>query len=332
LQTTSRSRRTARSWLGVAGGVNSEDRTLVRYNLDGSLDPSFDGDGKVVTAFTLGGIAIQSDGRIVTAGASGIGFGLARFNPDGSLDPTFDGDGKVETDFGVGAGAGSVAIAADGKIVAAGSAGGDFALARYNADGSIDPSFDGDGTVVTDFDEADAAHEVVIQTDGRIVAAGSSFFTCGCPDFSDSESFVLARYNADGSLDSSFAGDGKVFTGFGGRVQPANGVVIQADGKMVAAGYVCACRGVQGDPPPDFALARYNADGSLDPSFDGDGKVITDFGGNDQAYDVAIQADGKIVAAGERCCGNQIVNQDFALARYNPDGASTRTSTSTAKC
>ena len=179
--------------------------------------------------------------------------------------------------------------------------------------GELDPSFDGDGTVLTDFGALDVANGVAIQADGKIVAAGGSV----------SGSFALARYNPDGSLDPTFDGDGRVLTDFGLDFDVASGIAIQADGKIVAAG-------TSGEfDAANFALARYNPDGSLDPTFDGDGRVLTDFGARDEGFDVAIQADGKIVAAGFSDAGANPHN--FALARYLPDGA-TPLPTSKAQC
>jgi uncharacterized delta-60 repeat protein len=229
--------------------------------------------------------------------------------PPGDLDPTFDGDGKVTTDFaGIFAVAGAVAIQGDGKIVAAGTTAdvsgiSDFALARYNTDGSLDTAFDGDGKVTTDFAGlSDEANAISIQGDGKIVAAGVARIGLNGP-----QDFALARYNTDGSLDTTFGGDGKVTTDFAGANDQAHAVAIQGDGKIVAAGLAGS----------DFALARYNTDGSLDTTFGGDGKVTTDFAGpTDQAHAVAIQGDGKIVAAG--FAGSDF---DFALARYNTDGS-----------
>jgi uncharacterized delta-60 repeat protein len=232
----------------------------------------------------------------------------------GELDPTFSGDGKVLTDFGALDNANDVAIQPDGKIVAAGATRVgtnplNFALARYNPGGSLDPSFDGDGKVVTNFgSDLDSVLGVAIQADGKIVAAG--FTDAGV----NPANFALARYNPDGSLDPTFAGDGTLVTDFG-DFDFANEVAIQADGKIVAAG-------VSSLTDDNFALARYNPDGSLDPSFDGDGRVVTDFGGfigDDRAEAVAIQADGKIVAAGQASAGTNPLN--FALARYNPGGS-----------
>jgi uncharacterized delta-60 repeat protein len=228
----------------------------------------------------------------------------------GALDLTFDIDGLVTTDFGTyWEDCDSVAIQPDGKIVVAGSAyqevtDADFALARYNADGSLDTSFDGDGLVTTDFAfSPDHAFGVAIQADGKIVVVGDS-----------DHRFGLARYNADGSLDASFGTGGLVTTDVLWGSDYAKSVAIQADGKIVVAGYSYGSTG------KDFAVARYNSDGSLDASFDGDGLVTTNVGtGDDLAYSVAIQTDGKIVVAGRASQSGTGV--DFALARYNTDGA-----------
>jgi uncharacterized delta-60 repeat protein len=281
----------------------------------GELDPTFDGDGRVITDFGAGeegqDIAIQADGKVVVAGVSYAAndFALARYNTDGSLDTSLDGDGRVVTDLGSADRGSAVAIQGDGKIVAAGRSGAgldaNFALARYNPDGSLDTTFDGDGKVVTDFGGLDSAFDVAIQSDGKIVAVG---WASG-----DEQDFALLRYNADGSLDPSFDGDGKVSTGFAvGVDDTASGVAIQADGKIVVAGASGA-----GTTPYNFALARYNSNGSVDSTFDGDGKLLTDFGSFDHGEDVAIQADGKIVVAGTSAYSLN----DFALARYNLDGS-----------
>jgi len=214
----------------------------------------------------------------------------------GDLDPTFDFDGKVTTDFAGGPdGANAVAIQANGRIVAVGTGtvGGkwNFHSARYNPDGSLDNTFGIGGRVSTGFGSGeDFAYAVAIQADGKIVAAGCTFCALGVADF------ALVRYNVDGSLDATFGIGGKMTTDFSGRRDGAFAVAIQADGKIVAAGCT-ACEQVAGD----FAIARYNSDGSLDTTLDGDGKVTTDLnGGEDHGNAVAIQGDGRIVAAGAR--------------------------------
>jgi uncharacterized delta-60 repeat protein len=240
---------------------------VARYNADGSLDLSFDGDGMLTTDYGFGSsfaqaLAIQSDGKIVTAGfgaATGFDFFLTRYNSDGSLDTSFDGDGKV-TFPGLGSNdnrANAVVIQGDGKIVAAGctscfSSSSDFALVRYNSNGSLDGSFDGEGNVKTDFFGGDdQAYALMILADGRLVTAGGATVSGGVD-------FALARYNTDGSFDTSFDGDGKATTDFAGSSDQAYALSIQIDGKIVTAGRAL----VSGTF--DVALARHKADGSLE--------------------------------------------------------------------
>lgn len=329
----------------VAVGVyfptpSAGDFAVARYNIDGSLDTAFGIGGKVTTSFGSAGrdqawaVAIYKSGpnlgKIVVVGdttASGPNrFALARYNTDGSLDTSFDTDGMVTTDFRTSpsdispmAQAFSVALQSDDKIVLSGaffkffSNGWDFALARYNADGSLDTSFGGTGKVITNvggfpFGSGDSAASVAIQSDGKILAAGSAN-----PLAQNNSDFALVRYNTDGSLDTSFGTGGKVTTELGSTADFGKSVAIQSDGKIVLAGQY-------GDyPSADFALARYNTDGSLDASFDTDGKVLTNFGGWDLGQSVAIQSDGGIVAAGHT--QNASFALDFALARYNADGS-----------
>jgi uncharacterized delta-60 repeat protein len=205
----------------------------------------------------------------------------------GDLDTSFGGDGKVTENFTSGDDTGfAAAIQADGKIVAAGTAAfREFALARYNADGTLDTTFGGDGKVTTNFTSRDdAASGVAVQpSDGMIVAAGTA---------GNSGAFALARYNIDGTLDTGFSSDGKLTTNFTSGPDVAFGVAIQGDGKIVAAG-------LAGSDVWKLGLARYMADGSLDTSFGGDGKVTAGFpSGNAYAFGVAVQGDGRIVAAG----------------------------------
>ena len=290
----------------------------------GDLDTSFAVGGKVTTDFFHEGdfataIAIQGDGKIVAAGGAFTGvtftdFALIRYNIDGSLDASFGSGGKVTTDFGNAEVATAVAIQGDGKIVAAGrtfniSTGTlDFALARYNSDGSLDATFGAGGKVTTDFSSFDEVKAMAIQGDGKIVVAGTSLNPGTGLDF------TLARYNSDGSLDATFGTGGKVTTDFFHNNDLAWAVVIQGDGKIVAAGEAVPTLF------SDFALARYNSDGSLDATFGAGGKVTTDFFGSvDEAFGVAIQGDGKIVAVGRAPAPVTIDN--FGLARYNIDGS-----------
>ena len=279
----------------------------------GDLDLNFGTNGRVTTDFNGDydsghAVAIQSDGKIVVAGEVDFGgidhdFGMARYTYDGGLDTTFNTDGKVTTDFGSYDEGTAIAIQPDGKVIVAGFSGTDFALARYNNDGSLDTSFGTDGKVTTDFGEYCVGNAVAIQSDGKIIVAGYVWvYVDG--ELNDHSDFALVRYNSDGSLDTSFGTNGKVTTDFNGGSEEGKTVAIQSDGKIVVGGGY----GV-------FSLARYNSNGSLDTSFDTDGKVTTDFSGFgfEQCLAVAIQSDGKIVAVGE---GNSV----FTLARYNSNG------------
>jgi uncharacterized delta-60 repeat protein len=239
------------------GHVTSNDFAVARYNSSGSLDTSFDGDGKVVLDGFFGSIdehtdvAIQSDGKIVAAGNQGFeDFNVMRYNSNGSLDTTFSSDGRVQTDFKSRADvASSLAVQSNGKIVVAGRAdtctsscpadafNDDFALARYNPNGSLDTTFSSDGKATTGFGNLfEMALDVAVEGGGKIVAAGLA-----------GGNFTLARYTSGGALDTAFSGDGRTATDFG-ATDEANGVVIQSDGRIVAAGKTGNA---------DFAVARY---------------------------------------------------------------------------
>ncbi len=296
---------------------------LVRYNPNGSLDTSFDGDGIVTTQVGTTGteasaVAVQPDGKIVVAGIStisGTGFyTIVRYNPNGSLDTSFDGDG-IFTVSGIGH-PDSIAIQPDGKIVTAGSISldffsSDFCIVRVNPNGGLDTTFDTDGKAIVSISDpsagnTDLAFAIALQTDGKIVVGGESDFLNTARDF------TLARLNPDGSLDTTFDGDGKVRTSFGGnnQLEGIASIAIKPDGRIVAAGYGGE-NGVRG-----FTIAQYNTDGSLDTSFGGDGKVVvpTSSNGNERAYGVAVQPDGKIVAVGYSIL-------KFAVIRLNTDGS-----------
>jgi len=297
---------------------------LARYNSDGSLDTTFDTDGKVTTF--IGGadnafaVALQSDGKIVVAGNASNGsnhdFALVRYNSNGSLDTSFDTDGIALTDFGFdsGDGAEAMALQSDGKIILAGSSfnrntnDSDFALARYNSDGSLDTTFDTDGKVTTDFGISVLGNAITLQSDGKIVMAGSG-------NNGIDGDFVLARYNSNGSLDTTFDTDGKVDWDFGGQ-EIGNDVAIGLDSKIVVVGSTSSPL----FPISSFVLARYNTNGSPDTTFDTDGVVITEFGGDDFGQAIAIQTDGKIIIGGSANLG--FTNVVFALARFNVENSS----------
>ncbi|HNL13877.1 MAG TPA: DUF4347 domain-containing protein, partial [Accumulibacter sp.] len=304
---------------GYSHNGSNMDFALVRYNADGSLDTSFSNDGMLTTAVGTGNdyaysVVLQPDGKILVAGEGIVAnrdFALVRYNADGSLDTSFSGDGMLTTAIGPSYDVGySVALQPDGKILVAGfrlNGDQDFAVVRYNADGSLDTSFSGDGMLTTAIGPGyDTAYSLAIQPDGKILVGGQAYNGANMD-------FALARYNADGSLDTSFSNDGMLLTAIGSSTDIGYSVTIQPDGKILVAG-----ESFNGSKH-NFALVRYNSDGSLDTSFSGDGMLTTAVGaGNDYAYSVAVQLDGKILVTGS---SNNGTNDDFALVRYNTDGS-----------
>jgi uncharacterized delta-60 repeat protein len=343
--------------MGVGAGRVSF--ALARYNPDGSLDPTFGVGGIVRTVMAPGdnadealAIGLQPDGRIVVGGecntnppplepTTGFDFCLARYNPDGSLDPSFGEDGKVFTDVAAAASAetapgseflagwdivDSLLIQPDGRIVAAGVAdmglgqgGMNWAIARYNADGTLDPTYGDDGTVIVALGEGDnrdaPSGGIELQPDGKIVAAGVAVMGSD----NANRDFALARFNADGSLDTSFGTGGTVV----GAVAPGNlddlfwDMDLQPDGKIVAGGLSGGTNTFEGN---DFLLARFTVDGSLDTTFGSGGTATTGIApasgsGYDSIYGIAIDKNGKIVAAGECDMGPE-TGVDICLARY----------------
>lgn len=304
--------------LVVAGSSDASgvlDVALARFMSSGTLDRSFDGDGKVLTDIdgtdnAARALVLQPDGRLVVAGDAlsletfDGDFALARFTASGALDRSFGGDGSVLTDLGgVLDRADALALLPDGRMVAAGSDGSNFALARFTSSGSLDSSFSGDGKALTNIDEGgDVITALALQPDGKLITAGYT---------SSGSDFVLARYASGGSLDQSFGDGGTRITDFGGR-DTAMAVVLQPDGRIVAAG------GAGGGQSDDVGLARYTANGALDTSFGSAGTASTDIlGGDDLATAVALQADGRIVVAGR---ANQAGRAHVALARYLAEG------------
>jgi uncharacterized delta-60 repeat protein len=306
----------------VAGSADNglnEVFALARYNPDGSLDNSFGSSGKVTTDVSTGSavakaVQIQTDGKIVAAGYSGTNrhFAVVRYNPNGTLDTAFGGTGKVTTDIGsTDDEVNSLQIQSDGKIVAAGlnQSGGynDYALARFNTNGTFDLTFGNNGKVVTSLStNTDQIQALQIQPDGKLVAVGVSV--------GSSPDFALVRYNSNGARDFSFGTLGIVTTDIaGGSVDYPLAGAIQPDGKILAAGFTISSGNAF------IALTRYATNGALDGSFGTGGKVITQIGAvNDYASCLAVQSNGKIVAGGATQVGT---NDLLAILRYNSDGS-----------
>jgi uncharacterized delta-60 repeat protein len=357
----------------------------------GTLDTSFSDDGVAFTSFNpnyvsgraTGGIAVQSDNKVVAAGyalrllgkAYAEDFAVARFNADGTLDESFGTGGKVTTFLGnnYSVEARAIAVQPDGKIVVGGFGYTDFAVVRYNANGSLDTSFNGTGIARTGFEEPffsnDVIDDLVLQPDGKIIVVGNA--STPTPPSGTRLDFAVVRYNADGSLDETFNASGKLKLTFGNGNAVARGVVLRTDGKIVIIGWTTQTHALgvarlnpDGSPDttfdqdgkalislpgrqiypwevalqPDnkiivpfqaydavamsgFSLIRLNENGTLDQSFDGDGVTDAYFdNGGGIAYDVAVQPDGKIVAAGNAGVAVQS-SANFAVARFNPNGS-----------
>jgi len=287
----------------------------------GDLDPSF-GTGGVVLG-PLGSqffdVVRQPDGKLVAAGYRTLApahFLIARFETDGTLDATFGTGGMVETAIGTAQFtiADDVVLQPDGKIVVAGyyfqgtGSHVTFALARYETDGSLDATF-GTGGIVTLGGPGDqCAYALVLQSDGKLVAAGGGWN----PSASDWQS-VLARFETDGTLDATF-GTGGVVTRPGSQV---DAILQQPDGKLVAAGYYKA------DIASflDFAVFRYETDGSLDPSFGTGGMASTSISVQyDHAFAIVRQADGGFVVGGWRWDDSTNSDKSLVLVRYDAAG------------
>ncbi len=312
---------------------------LVRYNRNGSLDRSFGAAQTGIVTTSIGpfgqdaanALVLQPDGKLVAAGTSEGRFALVRYNTNGSLDTTFGPSqtGIVRTQIGSDyVGAFALVRQPDGKLVAAGSgfaSPGHFTVVRYNADGSVDTTFGNQGKVLTPVGPPDSsgaeARSLALQPDGKLVAAGSVY-----PGTSGGGDIALVRYNADGSLDTSFGTGGKV-----DRAQvPASAyselraLIVQSDGKLVAAGLVSCFGGHQprcgGNPPrrpqTGLLLVRYEANGQPDTTFGSGGKLVTVIGRSAAANALVLQPDGRVVAAG--LFSNFGAGEGFALVRYLP--------------
>ncbi len=301
--------------IGNANGDYYNEISILRLNIDGSFDTSF-GTGGVKQLKGSDGygrsVAIQKDGKIIIAGDSYTGrrFLITRISSDGSLDKNFNSTGIVSTRIGNTSDVGrSVVIQPDGKIVVAGESNNgqnyDIALVRYNENGSLDSSFAMDGILTTSIGSSnDYGRSVKIQQDGKIVVAGSSFNGI-------SYDIALLRYNVDGTLDDDFNGNGILTDSFGSHDDIGRSVTIQQEGKIIIAGDSYNGSNI------DLTIARYNENGSRDLSFGVEGKIITDFGFDEEAYSVIIQTDGKIILAGSSINDNS----NIFVTRYNEDGS-----------
>lgn len=293
---------------------------MVSHSQSGTLDTSFGTDGIVLTqvspVYNFGmATVVQPDGKIIVAGYAGTPStykaAVVRYNTDGTLDNTFGAGGELIIPIGSAKSyATDVALQDDGKIVLGArtfdNVSGNFALVRLNADGSFDSSFGTNGIVIASTGGNDVSASILIADDGKILLAGDS-----------DESFSVAKFNSDGSLDTSFGTNGWAITVFDGSISIIQQIAFQNDGKIVMGGFAINSVGRY-----QMAAARLNADGTLDTSFGTAGKVNFNIGvDQDFVTAIAIQSDGKILLGGHTyITSNPRLAYDFAVVRLNTDG------------
>jgi uncharacterized delta-60 repeat protein len=322
----------------AAGDVSDTAFAVARFTAAGALDTSFvNSAGRTMIGFEgldfAVGVGVQGDGKIVVAGLTfaSTAYGapksiaLARLTPGGQLDVTFGTSGRATAAIGAFANVKAMALRPDGRILVAGNlsrpdVGLDFLFVQFRSNGTLDTSFGTNGpfpnlsgAITVDLGGHDSVSALAIQSDGRVVAAGSLWLS------STDQRFALARLTANGVLDSSFGTSGKVVTSFANAASGANGVAVQADGRIVAVG---VAQSLTASAPTNVAVARYLANGALDTGFSGDGRVMVAFAPSDPArfdtaHAVAIQPDGRIVTAGSTGRDDASV---FALARLTATG------------
>ncbi|MGA2581552.1 MAG: hypothetical protein ABSH24_36845 [Bryobacteraceae bacterium] len=319
----------------VLGGSNPGGAALARLNTSGTLDSSFGSGGIVNNTFGAEGpvmaVAIQPDGKILAYASGFLGGSVGRFNSDGSVDTTFGNGGfAVSKSLGSGPAILSVmALQADGMILVSGNG----LIGRYTSTGQLDTSFGG-GSGIAALNSV-IASAIAVQSDGKIlvttgVAAPTELF--GSPYLPSEQAGAIARYNTNGTLDTTFG-----ISGQAACVASAAALAIQSNGKIVVAGTIPSALMtiVSGgltfaSLQTGFGVVRYNANGSVDTTFNPGGGigtgggVITGFGNSfpaGAAFAVAIQSNGEIVVAGQAGIGNQqFSSSSFVLARYTTTG------------
>ncbi|HEY0045641.1 MAG TPA: T9SS type A sorting domain-containing protein [Flavobacterium sp.] len=313
------------------GGINYPSSAFERYTQDGVLDTTFGTDGTVVTSFGTGwtgltSMALLPDGKFVAAGAfspngvNGIVMIVAKYNADGSLDTTFDTDGKVTTPFGTGTTSYGVFLSAnsDGKITVAGTVftsnntEANFGLVRYNPNGSLDTSFDGDGKALSLLDDGFYGIKSIVQdADGKYLVN----FSDGNP----SNYSVIRKYNSDISLDTSFGINGE-FNTLNAGYNIAQNLAVTSDSKIIMVRNSISSE----QNASDFGLVKYNFNGTLDATFDTDGIVTTKFEySTDELKKVLVLPNDQIIAIGTSRYKqpNNAYFSNIVLSKYNSDGS-----------
>lgn len=300
----------------------------------GEIDTTFGINGKVTTGFGAGysnanAVAVQLDGKIIVGGTCQTSegsnhFALARYNTDGTLDDTFGVNGKIvprvfevpyQLVYNV---VSSIVLLDNGKFLVAGAYGIDYnpsgtVIARFNNDGTIDYTFGTDGKVYSE-GVIPFKDNLKIQPDGKFIVGSKKYLGANGINY---EGFEFDRYSQHGVLDTAFGTDGKVITSFGNVSSKISSFALLPDGKFIASGAYSPI-----NQSSSIAIVKYNNDGSLDTSFDTDGKVITTFGTGSSCYGVYITSNlnGKIIVAATVITSNTTV-LNFGLIQYNPNGS-----------
>ncbi len=298
----------------VVGYIDTNQLGIARYNVDGSLDTGFGGDGKVTTdgvaVYDMGpmGITQQADGKIIAVGScftnNGYEILIVRFNIDGSPDTSFDQDGIMTAMTGYSSVGRDVVVLPDQKLLVSGfgtyaaGSGSGFVIARIDPNGGLDKSFQGGGILLTDVGASingTLGLALALQDDQKFVTIGNT-----------NDNFAMLRYNPNGSLDTTFDGDGIVLN----NAMKGQDIKIQPDGKILVAGTIGTY-----DTGMDITVYRYNQDGSIDSTFGQSGSININFG-DDRCSAIALGQKGTIDIAGYT--GNL-----FTLAQLIGDGTFT---------
>ena len=312
---------------GTAFNASNADIAMVRYTAGGTLDPTFNANGKMTsflpyeTESMVSDVALQADGKLLVCGYSGLGdnnddFFVARYNQDGTVDATFGSGGLTTTDFSSNFDIPTaMAIRPDGFIVLVGTSinfsnyNEDIVMARYKPNGTLDSSFGTNGQVVLDISDNDEAYAVSLLSSGQLLVAGSFYNT-----INSNHDFLVLRYNSNGTIDGTFGTNGWTAIDFATHSDYGYDMAVQADGKILIGGTA------ETNASNDFAMVRLTATGAVDNTFGSAGKVLTDFAGDDdQVHRILIQPDGKILLAGYAYYSS--TDDDIALARYTSSGA-----------
>lgn len=305
--------------VGQAGEPATYKVAVARYNTDGSLDTTFGNNGTLIIevgpAKSYGtAVALQEDGKIVIGAYTWDNvtgdFALIRLNEDGSFDNSFGHSGIVIANSNRSEVSETMVILDDGKILLGGYSDDNFAVAKFNADGTIDTSFGANGYSITTFMSSPSfIKKIALQSDGKIVLAGFLI------NESNIYEMAVARLNTDGTLDNSFGTDGKISFNIGNGNDYLEGVAIQDDGKILLGGHKWIMNfGLR----HDLAVVRLHENGSFDTTY-GDNGVATArlVDGANYSRDILLQPDNKVIISGFTVLEEEY---NMAMARFDSDG------------